>query len=350
MSFTVRALNFDYEKTGGGFWQPEFVDQRRAAIWSQSWTGVRFNGWSALLLRKFSPSQRGTTPSSTHCIFRNPRFGGGDNGFDLNNLLSSLNVGNGFSTMAPEGEYHIELKLRWIDRNLIPEVDGCLIVDDWELSVTANGIQIELIKFKRPQNGNSNWSATYYQNHWKFEVHGDNVNSMNPKTTTPSLTFSPYQQGGVATAATNDNDAFNTGITFDLESDAEHIDTKFVGNFPPYRTSFHYVEEDQEEPNEWDLELQIGQTYTFPIMAVQEFEDTNRRFVASLISTDNSGDRVDPVNNGFSIDRKTGTITWTPEFADGGNVWIDGVSGFDEWYRMGLSFKIGSGGGEDPPA
>ena len=176
---------------------------------------------------------------------------------------------------------------------------------------------------------------------------------MNPEIPVPDLTFTPWENGPdppLATAATNDNDAFNTGITFELSSDSKHIDTKFVGNFPPYAATFHYVEEDQEDPNEWDVELQIGQTYTFPIMAVQEFENSNRRFAAYLRRWVFGQESVQDVNNGFSIDRKTGTITWTPEFAEQDTVWIDGVSGFDEFYRLGLSYKIGSGGGEDPPA
>ena len=349
LSFTLRSLNFGWEETGlGTNWRPERIDGKRLDWYDSSSSGIFIHGvGSAKIERSYYFARN--PPSQASCKFEDVRSGPAPH--DRSNLLSSLNAGSdefGFDSYAPEGVYNIEIELRWIDRNLLPTVGPWFkAVDDWIAIVTANGIQIEAHEFTRER-------GTNWQGHWRVDVRGDAINSMNPKIATPTLIFTPWEYGPdppVATAATNSNDAFNVGIKdFKLSSDAEHIDTKFAGNFPPYAPTFHYVIEDPEDPNEWDLELQIGQTYTFPIMAVQEFENSNRRFAAYLRQWVLGQEIVTPVLNGFSMDRKTGTITWTPEFAQQGIAYIDGVSGFDEFYRLSLSFKIGSGGGEDPPA
>ena len=85
-------------------------------------------------------------------------------------------------------------------------------------------------------------------------------------------------------------------------------------------------------------------------MAEQEFENSNRRFVDLLKWVTNGGDQIGPVGNGFSLDRKTGTITWPPAYEGVFRFNIEGVSGFDQWHSLHLKVKIGSGGGEDPPA
>lgn len=344
LSFSVRSLNFDWKEPVLGYWNPETVNGKTVQPYSPSFAGVRVNQFSAQLRRYFARrGDRFTGYKESMCVFASPQSRAGGS------VLESLNTGGdfGMADYAPEGTYDIVLKFRWVDRDIVRSTESrrVRLEDYWELSVIANGNLIEVIPFT--------WrGGTYFQNHWDVEIWGDNINSMNPETPVPTLSFQPWSgvDPPAATAATNSNDAFNTGITFECVSDAEHIDTKFVGNFPPYAPSFHYVTEDPENPNEFDLELQVGQTYTFPVMAEQEFENSNRRFVDLLKWVTNGGDQIGPVGNGFSLDRKTGTITWTPEYEGVFRFNIEGVSGFDQWHSLHLKVKIGSGGGEDPPA
>lgn len=342
-SFKVYSRNFTYSRQDGSgqAFIPEMVD-KSSSRWPTSYAGVRFANQSLQLRRWFGPLSTLSGDHTTQCYFNKPTALGGGS------LLDSLNVGGdllGNFVYAPEGEYQITVNVKWIDRVLSDNGWGFPWQDTWEMQIKVNQVPLEPYQL-------TVYQGTLYQNHWHLEMWGDNINSQYPEEPTPLLNFEPNKYiPDTVTNASNDNDAFNTGIyDFEMSTSGSHKQTNFAGNFPPFTPNFHYVTEDPTEPNLFDLELEVGTTYTLPIIKFEEFENSNRRFRAYRIETRNNGDVKVDVDSTFSIDKNTGTITWTPTFAFVDVVYVEGVSGFDQYWVLLLRVSVIDNNGGTGPA
>tara|TARA_R100000951_G_scaffold70820_2_gene59730 strand:- start:3407 stop:5638 length:2232 start_codon:yes stop_codon:yes gene_type:complete len=339
--FKLYSRNFQYERQDGSGdpFSPEMV-RKVQTRWPISYAGVRFENYS-LQLRRWIGRQNGlSNKQQSYCRFEKPQSLGGDS------LLEQFNVGGDFLELsyAPEGEYRVSVNVKWIDREW--PIDGASWsgfdwYDIWEVQLKVNGVPVAPFRFNK-------YNGTLFHHAWHFEVWGDNINSQYPENPTPLLNFEPSDLiPDSVTNASNSNDAFNTGIyDFTFSTQSTFKQTNFAGNFPPYHPDFHYVNEDEDQ--EFDLELETGKSYTFPIINVQEFKNSNRRFRAYVIVTRNNGEEAIDVDNGFAIDRLTGTITWTPTIGFRGFVFVEGVSGWDQLHKVGLLVSITDVGGGGP--
>lgn len=330
VAYSVRVYNFEYEKNPPDLFNPAWLPEQIVTDFNArhfysgvSWPDARFDG---MLHAGLSSTSNG---SSKICAFR-PRAGG------ISSLEALNTVGFFGSHYAPEGLYQVEVEMKWYDRELpINPTNGEEWIDYWWRTIKVNGITIDETSVTRRV-------ATLFHGHWRIEAKGDGINSVDPRTEIPNFTFTPIPDGEATTAATNDNDAFNIGIAnFSVTTASQFKQTGFVGNFPPYKPNFHYVAEDDDQPqNTYDFEMEVGQSYSFPVTSLVEFRNQQMRFTAYTIVVQGGATIRIPIQNGFTINRFDGRISWTPERAFEGKIYVKAVSGYDQYFILDLDVLI----------
>ena len=339
--FTVRPFHFKYNKVyynNVAYWMPQEVKGRSSGTFSTNLTGC--NGIGLQSFRSFRFDRLGKAGWQS-------RFQVGAAALGNPAIFEPINTypdefEGGYNGLAQQGETTIKLVYTF-DRY---EGDSSRHLEYWNIEVFANGTRLGVLnRYSAEAFGFDTFASggSTVQNRVPFVFSGDNINSLNPRVTMPTLTFEPLNSTQ-PNLATNSNQPFNQGLlNFSLTHNAEFFDSGFKGDFEPYTPIFDYPKESREGST-YDWNLIKGRSYTFNIIDQFQMTDVQGFFV---------DDGMLP--NGMSLEESTGTISGTPTGNDSGQIQIHGTDAFDRTYNRTFSYRVDDeteddddDGGENP--
>lgn len=332
--FTVRPFQFRYNKVftnGINYFFPEEVRGRSYGTVSTNLTGCNGIGLNSFRSFRFDNSDKAGWPSQ----FQDSASQlGGQPFFAPINTYPDPNESEGYGNLAQQGETTIKLVYTF-DRY---EGDSDGHSEIWNIEVIANGVSLGVLNRESSvafgYDGFQSGGSTV-ENRVAFVFTGDNINSLNPRTPMPILTFEPYNPTQ-PNLATNSNQPFNSGLlNFSLTHNAEFFDSGFKGDVEPYTPTFDYPLEGDGNVH-WNLIK--GRSYTFRI--IDQFQMTE---VQGFFCDDGM------LPNGMSLDEATGTISGTPTGNDSGEIRIHGTDAFDRTYNRAFSYRVDDDNDDDGP-
>jgi hypothetical protein len=333
--FTVRPFHFKYNKVypdNFNYWMPEEIRDRSVGTFSTNLTGC--NGIGLQSFRSFRFDSLGNAQWQSRFAVGENALGDGLGIFEpINTYPDEFDVG-GYGGLAKQGETTIRLVYTF--NRYVGDSNGHREV--WNIEVFADGIYLGVLERESSQAFGSDTFASgtngTVHNRVPFVFSGDNINSLNPRATMPTLTFEPLNSTQ-PNLATNSNQPFNQGLlNFSLTHNAELFDSGFKGDVKPYTPIFDYPPEGIGNSH-WNLIK--GRSYTFRIIDQFQMTDLQGFFC---------NDNMLPI--GMTLDQSTGTISGTPEGNDSGTIIIHGTDAFDRTYNRSFDFRVDNGTTETP--
>ena len=335
--FTVRPFHFKYNKVyynNTAYWLPEEVRGRSLGTFSTNLTGC--NGFGLQSFRAFRFDRLDKARWQSRFQVGEAALGDGLGIFEPINTYPDEFSSGGYGGLAKQGETTIRLVYTFSRYS----GDSSGHRELWNIEVFADGILLGVLERDSSQAFGYDTFASggsTVQNRVPFVFGGDNINSLNPRVTMPTLTFEPLNPTQ-ANLATNFNQPFNQGLlNFSLTHNAEFFDSGFKGDFSPYTPIYDYPKVPREG-SDYDWNLTKGQSYNFNI--IDQFEMTE---LQGFFCDDGM------LPDGMSLEESTGTISGTPTGNDSGQIIIHGTDRFDRTYNRTFSFRVDDGDDDQPP-